>query len=187
MGMIQQFQRADAQRRKEVAALGREVAATLGQFRKEDGERRREVATIKNEVATMRADAGAFVGRLRQVSADRRKEVAALVAEADAFVRRLQRISADRRKQAAAVHADVWGGAAPATRAAAPPAAAPPRKVRATLRDVIFTYLAEHPDGARLTQMEQDLGMARIKLAKEMKGLIDAKKVRKRDLVYFAA
>ena len=187
MGLIQELQKADAQRRKEVAAPGREVAA-------------------------MRADADAFVGHLHQVSADRRKEVAALVAEADAFVRHLQQLSgnrrkevvgmrsdtgafvghlhqvtAGRRKEVAAIHAKVWGGAAPAARATAPPPAAPAKKGRATLRDVIFTYLAEHPDGARLTQMEQDLGMARIRLAKEMKRLIEAKKVQKWEMLYFAA
>ncbi len=196
MGLIQQFQKAGAQRRKEVAALCREVA-------------------------TMRADADAFVGHLHQVSADRRKEVATLVAEADAFVRHLQQLSgnrrkevvgmrsdtdafvghlhqltAARRKEVAAIHAKVWGGAAPAAGATAPAAARKPARAGATrapakgtpttLREVIFTYLAEHPDGAKLTQMERDMRIARIRLAKEMKRLIEANKVQKREMLYFA-
>jgi predicted DNA-binding transcriptional regulator len=55
-----------------------------------------------------------------------------------------------------------------------------------TLRDVIFEYLAEHPDGARLTDMEREFGMARIQIATALRGLIDDNKVEKRDLVYFA-
>ena len=235
MGLIQQFQKAGAQRRKEVAALGREVTAMradanafVGHLHRVSADRRKEVATTRadagafvghlhrvsvdrrkevatmradagafvghlhrvsagrrKEVATMRADAGAFVRHLHQVSADRRKEVAALVADADAFVRHLHQVSADRRKEVAAIHVEVWGGAAPhmAPTPAAVAAAAP---AGTTLRDVIFAYLAEHPDGARLAQMEHDLGMARIKLAGEMRSLIDEKKVEKRDLLYFA-
>lgn len=179
MGLIQQFQKAGALRRKEVATMAREVTARLGDFRKEDAERRREVAALKVEVAGMLADADAFVHDLHVVSAGRRKEVAAMRADADAFVGELHRLSAAR-------HVEIWGGAAPAARAAAPLAAAPAKGAPATLRDVIFTYLAEHPDGAKLTQLERDLGMARIKLAQPMRGLIADKKVRKRGLVYFA-
>jgi hypothetical protein len=111
-----------------------------------------------------------------RTSADRRKEVVAMLADADAFVGELHRLSAAR-------HVDIWGGAAPA-RAAAPPAAAP---AGTTLRDVIFSYLAEHPDGARLAQMEQDLGMARIKLAGEIRSLMEDQKIQKREMLYFAA
>jgi hypothetical protein len=55
-----------------------------------------------------------------------------------------------------------------------------------TLRDVIFEYLADHPDGARMTDMEREFGMPRIQIATALRGLIDDNKVEKRDLVYFA-
>ncbi|MDO8613649.1 MAG: hypothetical protein Q7R32_12635, partial [Dehalococcoidia bacterium] len=159
------------ERRSEVAALVADADAFVRHLHGVSAERR-------SEVATMRADADAFVGELHQVSAERRKEVAALVADADAFVRHLHQASADR-------HAEIWGGAAPhmAPTPAAVAAAAP---AGTTLGDVIFTYLAEHPGGARLAQMEHDLGMARIKLAGEMRSLIDEKKVQKREMLYFA-
>jgi len=126
-------------------------------------------------------------------------------ADADAFVRHLHRLSADRRRDSAHRHADVWGGTAAARPAASPakPAAKRPKAARrtrrrgkavpkaataqtATLRDVVFGYLAEHPDGARLTDMEREFGMARIQIAAALRGLIDDKKVQKRDLVYSA-
>jgi hypothetical protein len=115
-------------------------------------------------------------------------------ADADAFVRHLHtKVAGDRRADVAAIHSGVWGGAAPIYRRAAPPhraAARPPApavgETAVTLRDVIFTYLAEHPDGAKLTQLEQDLNMARIKLAQVMRQLMDENKVEKRELLYFA-
>jgi hypothetical protein len=156
----------------------------------------------------MCADADAFVGHLHQVSAGRRSEVATMCADADAFVRHLHtKVAADRRREVAAIHAEVWGGAAPVRRAAAPPtpaaalakAAAPAPPVEeavptapaattqtVTLRDVIFEYLADHPDGARLTDMEREFRMARIQIASALRGLIDDNKVEKRELLYFA-
>jgi hypothetical protein len=168
MGLIQEFQRADAERRKEVAVLAREVAASLGDFRK-------------------------FVRHLHKLSGDRRSDVATMRADTDAFVGHLHtKVAADRRADVAAIHSEVWGGAArakraaPPHRAAAPPPAPAVGEAGVTLRDVIFTYLAEHPDGAKLTQLEQDLNMARIKLAQVMRQLMEENKVEKRDLLYFA-
>jgi hypothetical protein len=259
MGLIREFQQADAQRRKEVAALAREVAARRGDFRKfvghlhkVSGDRRSEVATMqadinafvghlhklsgdrRSEVGAMRGDADAFVSHLHQVSADRRSdvaalgrevairlgdfrkadaqrrrevaamkaEVAAMRADADAFVGHLHnKVGADRRADVAAVRTLVWGGAAPVGRAAPRPRAAtppPPAKETApaarreakaqtiALRDVVFEYLADHPDGVRLTDMEREFGVARIQIAKALRGLLDDNKVEKRELVYFA-
>src|SRR4030065_467435 len=42
MGLIQELQRADVERRREVAALSRAVASRIGDFRKGDAQRRRE-------------------------------------------------------------------------------------------------------------------------------------------------
>jgi len=275
VSLIQELRRADAERRKEVAGLAREVAARLGDFRRGDAQRRRDIAALARDVASMRADAEAFVGHLHQVTVGRRSEVATMCADtdafvghlhqvtvgrrsdvakqarqvaamlgdfrkldahrrrevtalkaavatmradADAFVRHLHRLSADRRRDSAHRHAEVWGGTAAARPAAGPakPAAARPathpakpaakrpkaaRRIRrrgkgpkaptataqtATLRDVVIGYLAERPDGARLTDMEREFGMARIQIAAALRGLIDDNKVQKRDLVYFA-
>lgn len=238
MGLIQEFHQADARRRKEVAALAREVAARRGEFRKfvghlhkvsadrrskvatmraetdafidhlhnkVDADRRADVAALRSQVATMRADADAFVHHLHKVSGDRRSEVATMRANANAFVDHLRsKVGADRRADVAAIRTLVWGGAAPVrraaprSRAAAPPPTPSPAKEApaaaakagttesTALRDVVFEYLADHPDGARLTDMEREFGIARIQIAKALRGLMDDNKVEKRELTYFA-
>jgi len=56
----------------------------------------------------------------------------------------------------------------------------------ADIRDRAFEYLANHPDGTRLVELEQEFGLARIKLVRVVRGLIDENKVEKRDMLYFA-
>jgi len=56
----------------------------------------------------------------------------------------------------------------------------------AAFRNRVFEYLANHPDGTRLVQLEQKFGMARIQMAKIVKSLIGKNKVEKRDSLYFA-
>jgi len=54
------------------------------------------------------------------------------------------------------------------------------------LRDRVFAYLADHPDGTKLTELEEEFSLARIQIAKIIRELIDDNKVEKRDLLYFA-
>ena len=54
------------------------------------------------------------------------------------------------------------------------------------LRDRVFAYLADHPDGTKLTELEEEFGLARIQIARIVRALIDDNKVEKRDLLYFA-
>ena len=54
------------------------------------------------------------------------------------------------------------------------------------LRDRVFEYLANHPDGTKMTGLEQEFGVARIQMAKVIKSLMDENKVEKRELLYFA-
>ena len=56
----------------------------------------------------------------------------------------------------------------------------------AAFRDRVFEYLANHPDGTRLVNLEQEFGMARIQMAKITRSLISKNKVEKRDSLYFA-
>jgi hypothetical protein len=56
----------------------------------------------------------------------------------------------------------------------------------AALREQVFEYLANHPDGTRLVELEQEFGLARIQIAKVVRSLIDENKVEKRALLYFA-
>lgn len=54
------------------------------------------------------------------------------------------------------------------------------------IRHRIFEYLANHPDGTRLVELEQEFGVARIKVARLLKNLMDENKVEKQELLYFA-
>ena len=54
------------------------------------------------------------------------------------------------------------------------------------LRDRVLAYLADHPYGTKLTELEAEFGVARIQMAKVIRGLVDDNKVEKRDLLYFA-
>ncbi len=52
--------------------------------------------------------------------------------------------------------------------------------------DKVFAYLANHPDGTKLAELEKEFGVARIQIAKVIRDLMDDNKVEKRDLLYFA-
>ena len=54
------------------------------------------------------------------------------------------------------------------------------------LNDQVFAYLADHPDGTRMTELEEEFGVARIKMARLLKELMDENKAEKRDMLYFA-
>ena len=56
----------------------------------------------------------------------------------------------------------------------------------ADIRDRVFEYLANHPDGTKLAKLEEEFGLARIQIAKIVKSLMDENKVEKRELFYFA-
>ena len=56
----------------------------------------------------------------------------------------------------------------------------------AVLRDQVFEYLANHPDGTRLVELEGEFGLARIQMARVVRNLTDENKVEKRGLLYFA-
>jgi len=56
----------------------------------------------------------------------------------------------------------------------------------ATPGEKVLEFLAKHPKGTKMTQMEQKFGLARIQMAKVVKDLMDEKKVEKRALLYFA-
>lgn len=60
------------------------------------------------------------------------------------------------------------------------------KSMASELRDRVFAYLANHPDGTKLTELEEEFSLARIQIAKVIHGLIDDNKVEKHDLLYFA-
>lgn len=54
------------------------------------------------------------------------------------------------------------------------------------LRERVFAYLADNPDGSRLVEMETELGASRFQMSRVLSSLMDENKVEKRDLLYFA-
>jgi hypothetical protein len=54
------------------------------------------------------------------------------------------------------------------------------------LRDRVFEYLANHPDGTRLVELEREFEVSRFQMGKVVKSLMDENKVEKEDLLYFA-
>ena len=52
--------------------------------------------------------------------------------------------------------------------------------------DQVFTYLANHPDGTKLAELEEEFGLSRIQVVRVLHALMDAYKIEKRDQLYFA-
>jgi ElaB/YqjD/DUF883 family membrane-anchored ribosome-binding protein len=226
MGMMQDFQKADEERRREVKHLQDEVATIrseaanmLKELAKEDTRRASEVtnnmrsavATIRSEVGTIRSDAADMLKDLAKEDDERRSEVTNFMRSevgnirsevadmlkdlAKEDTRRASEVTSNMRSavatirsDVAAIHEMVWGKA-PAKKAGAPPKVAPTPKVAppvGALRDRVFAYLADHPDGTRLAEMETEFGVSRIEMARVVRALMDNNKVEKRELLYFA-
>ena len=92
------------------------------------------------------------------------------------------------------------GPAETAPQAEAGPEASPAEEERATapepadtapattdLSERVLSHLADHPDGARMVELEAEFGVARIQMARVLNSLMDEGKVEKRDMLYFAA
>lgn len=56
----------------------------------------------------------------------------------------------------------------------------------ASLTDRVFVYLANHPDGTRLAELEREIGLSRFQAARAVRHLIDEGKTEKRHFCYFA-
>ena len=54
------------------------------------------------------------------------------------------------------------------------------------LNDQVLAYLADHPDGTRMTELEEEFGVARIKMARLLRELMGENKAEKRDMLYSA-
>jgi len=186
--MLDEFANGDAERKSEMAAV-------LSDFAKGDTERASEVASMLRDFAAQ--------------SPERKATVAAIANEADTLVKDFTKGSAQRCSDVATMikdlangsterHTEVWGKA-PARKMAVPPVEELPEEMPleappvvaekapvGELRDRVFAYLADHPDGTRLVELEEEFGVARIQAARVVRELMDDNKVEKRDLLYFA-
>lgn len=198
MGMMQDFQKAAEERRREIEQLQGEVATIrseaanmLKDLAKEDARRASEVASnMRSTVTTIRSNVADMLKELAKEDARRASEVNSNMRSAVATIRSdvadmlkdLAKEDDERRSEVAAIHKMVWGKA-PAKTAVAPPKTAPPV---GELRDKVFAYLADHPDGTKLVELEEEFGVSRIQMARVVRALMDNNKVEKRELLYFA-
>jgi len=56
----------------------------------------------------------------------------------------------------------------------------------ATLSNQVFQYLANHPDGVKLVELEKEFGVTRIEMVRVVKSLMGENKIKKLALYYFA-
>ena len=54
------------------------------------------------------------------------------------------------------------------------------------VKDMVFEYVASHPDGVNVPDLEEDFGLGRKKVEKTLKRLVKDGKVEERDDLYFA-
>ncbi|MDP2727667.1 MAG: hypothetical protein Q8P59_09000 [Dehalococcoidia bacterium] len=171
--------------------------------------------TQRRRKATLKTMLSGFDGAHRAMSKGLRASLARSGADCRAVVaaelKEFRKEQAQTRKEQAAVHI-AWqrmmttlqsgnGGATaqtimpPSPVEVTPAAAAPARPVQETveetaefvaLRNRVFKYLANRPDGARLVEMESEMGASRFQMSRALRSLMDENKVEKRDLLYFA-
>ncbi len=202
MGMIQEFQKADKERRADVGNIRSEVATMLKDFDKEQTECASEVTSyMRSEVGRIRSGVASMLKELGNEDKERASEIATMrsgVASmlkdfASEFSEECAKENTKRKSEVATIHEMVWGKAEEivAPPKVISPVAELPREVPAEeavgeLRDRVFAYLANHPDGTKLVELGEGFSLARIQVAKVIRELMDDNKVEKRDLLYFA-
>ena len=189
-----------AQRRAAEAERKREEAKVIAQRRDAEAERKRTEAKViaqrKSDVSTMlkgfqqegvqrKSDVSAMLKGFQQEGVQRKSDVSAMLKgfrEEQAGVR-------DEWQKMSATMQSKRGGVAVAVK---PPieeiaeGAAEVTPETAALREQVFEYLANHPDGAKLVELAEEFGVARIQIGKVIRSLMDENKVEKRVLLYFA-
>jgi hypothetical protein len=146
-----------------LATMGKEMRSDLA----------KGVADRKREVSIMKGDVGAL---LRGFSAELKNTRSELAGGRDEW----QILTATMQAQRAGPAVEVG----PAKAVAAPVEEMTPETT--DLGGRLFEYLANHPDGTKMAELEQEFGVARIQMAKVVRSLMDENKVEKRELYYFA-
>jgi len=159
-------------------AMSAEMRADLARGRqtlaKGEKERQKEAGEFRAELKESRAELKEPRGKLAQETAEWRASTQAQLAGAhDEWQKLTGTMQAKRGAVAVAVKTP--------KRATLPPA-----EDAVALRQRAFEYLADHPNGTKLAELELQFGQARIQMSKIIKGLMDENKVEKRDFFYFA-
>jgi len=157
------------------ASMSRELKADLAKVR----------PALEEEDRKRQSEAREFRGELGRAVAQGKTAIQALLkdfGEVQAGVRdEWQKMTATMQSK----RGGVAGAAKPPIEEIAKGAASITPEI-AALREKVFEYLANHPDGTKLVELAEEFGVARIQVAKVVRSLIDENKIEKRDLLYFA-
>ena len=135
------------------------------EFQKASRKRRTEIDAIRSGVATIRSEVADMLEELAKPYAERGSKVTDYI-----------------RSEVSAIFEEILGRA-PAEKKGTPVFK---EKPVSELRDRVFAYLANHPNGTKLTELAEEFGVARIQMARVVRGLMDSNKVEKREQFYFA-
>jgi len=187
----------------------------IAQIKEAEAERKRteakEIAQRRSDVSTMlkgfddahsamsqelKADLAKVAPALREAEAERKRTEAKEIAQRRSDVSTMLKgfdeeqagVRDEWQKMTATMQSKrggVAGAAKPPIEKIAEEAASITPEI-AALREKVFEYLANHPDGTKLVELAEEFGVARIQVAKVVRSLIDENKIEKRDLLYFA-
>lgn len=160
-------------------AIGRSELASnvMGQLKEIDTTRKTMANKQKQALAKSRAELAASMAAM--ITGMRAERVEAV----DEWGKLETRLTA--KKSGGAVEEQPVEPSSPTKTAMSVPEPEMPSQIGA-MRAQVFEYLAGHPDGTRMTELEMEFSMHRVQMARVLRNLIDENKVEKRDLLYFA-
>ena len=180
--------------------IAREEADRTGQAKTDLKQRQADVKDMINQVAKLLSDLNAthkdmstrLKADLAREETDRVKQAQIMIKErVTAVDELLGEVKAEKGKAAAA-----WlelvnvMQAEPAKKEAMakaePVEMATPETTALNSDHDVLVYLADHPDGTRMTELEEEFGVARIRMARLLKELMNENKAEKRDMLYSA-
>lgn len=143
-------------------------------------------ANLAHSEASLRATTAALLKDFKNQQAELRTELTAVRGEWQGLVTTMD--AARRGSALATMAAKPMVFAAPRAPIAAPVAQGTSDETPelAALRQRVFEYLADHPDGTRLVEMEIGMNSSRFQMSRVLRSLMDENKVEKRNLLYFA-
>lgn len=142
-------------------------------------------AGLARNSAVLRSSTTAVLKDFDQQQAVLRTELAAIRGQWQSMV---GKVNAARRRSASETTVSPKPATSQHVPAAAPTAkeaAEEPPELNA-LHDRVFEFLADHPGGSRLVEMEAELKASRFQMSRVLRNLMDENKIEKRDLLYFA-
>jgi hypothetical protein len=191
--MLYGFGQALAVMGKETRIMGKEMRADLAE---DSANRKQEVASMLDgfgqALAVMGKETRTMGKEMRadlaEDSANRKQEVASMLRNFSVELMEIRSELAGGRDEWHKMTATLQSKRRGVAVTVKPPAKKAVGKApeAATLRNQVFQYLANHPDGTKLVELEKEFGLARVKITSVLKNLMDEGEVKKRDLRYFA-